>query len=425
MSERAYLGQVAEITMGQSPPGNTYNQVGVGAPLLNGPTDFGSKYPTPTVWTNAPTKMCGPNEILFCVRGSTTGRMNWSDREFCLGRGVAAIKAKSGYLDTVYIYYSLLNNLDRLLSNCVGSVFPNLSKSDVERFPIDWPSPAERIAVASFLTALDDKIELNRQMNKTLEDMAQALFKSWFVDFDPVRARTKGHNCLTPSDEVLAAFPERFEDSELGEVPMGWPVQEIQDLVEVYGGSTPSTKVPSFWEGGSFHWATPKDLSRTESPVLLDTERKITAKGLRQISSGLLPKGTLLMSSRAPIGYLAIAEIPVSVNQGFIAMVPKRHVSNHFMLRWCKWNMDVIKGRANGTTFQEISKSNFRPIRLVVPSKEAAALFDRAVSPIHAKVTMNLRESATLAALRDSLLPKLLSGELRVGEAERMVEGTL
>jgi len=157
-------------------------------------------------------------------------------------------------------------------------------------------------------------------------------------------------------------------------------------------------------------------------PVLLDTERKITDAGLSQISSGLLPKGTVLLSSRAPIGYLAIAEVPVAVNQGFIAMKPRPGISNLFLLRWASAAHEEIVSHANGSTFLEISKSSFRLIRVVSPSSPIMDAFDRVSRPMYRKVVENERESRTLAALRDALLPKLISGELRVKDVERFLE---
>ena len=157
-------------------------------------------------------------------------------------------------------------------------------------------------------------------------------------------------------------------------------------------------------------------------PVLLDTERKITDAGLAQISSGLLPKGTVLLSSRAPIGYLAIAEVPVAVNQGFIAMKPRPSTSNLFLLRWASAAHDEIVSQANGSTFLEISKSSFRPIRIVAPSAPVMGTFDRVTRPMYLKVVEHERESRTLAALRDALLPRLISGELRVKDAERFLK---
>jgi type I restriction enzyme S subunit len=180
------------------------------------------------------------------------------------------------------------------------------------------------------------------------------------------------------------------------------------------GGTTPSTKESAYWDGGTHAWATPKDLSGLSVPILLETERRITDVGLSQVGSGLLPKGTILLSSRAPIGYLAVAEIPVAINQGFIAMLPKMGTSNLFLLIWASIAHEEIVSRANGSTFLEISKANFRPIPVVTPSDDIMQEFDQLARPLYERIVECARESHTLAALRDTLLPKLISGELRV-----------
>jgi type I restriction enzyme, S subunit len=244
---------------------------------------------------------------------------------------------------------------------------------------------------------------------------------TWFVDFDPVRAKTKGRDTGLPTP-LADLFPDAFEYSAQGRVPTGWAVKAIGDLADVVGGGTPSTKEPSFWDDGTHHWATPKDLSALAVPVLLDTDRRVTDSGLSQISSGLLPTGTVLLSSRAPIGYLAVAEVPVAVNQGFIAMKARRGVSNLFLLWWASAAHDEIVSRANGSTFLEISKANFRPISVVEPPSKLMVAFDGQVRPLYNRIVVNQRESQALAALRDTLLPKLISGELRVPDAERLVE---
>ena len=301
-----------------------------------------------------------------------------------------------------------------------GTALPYLTMSELANLPMFLPPLPEQQVIANVLGTLDDKIELNRRMNETLEAMARALFKSWFVDFDPVRAKRDGRWRQGESLPGLPAdlydlFPDRFVDSELGEIPEGWDVKELGHVTGVVGGSTPSTKITEYWDGGTHCWATPKNLSALSSSVLLDTERKITDAGLRQIGSGLLPKGTLLLSSRAPIGYVAVSEEPVAINQGFIAMPPRKGTSNLFMLYWCSEFHDEIVNHANGSTFLEISKSNFRRIPLVVPAEAAMTAFDRIASTLHEHVVSNESESRALAIQRDALLPKLVSGELAVG----------
>lgn len=302
----------------------------------------------------------------------------------------------------------------------VGSVIRHFGPMHLRQMSVTLPPPDDQRVIAHILGTLDAKIDLNRRMSETLEAMARALFKSWFVDFDPVRAKTDDCDRDLPG-HLADLFPAVLASTEFGELPKGWEAKPVGELAEVVGGSTPSTKRAEYWEGGTHNWVTPKDLSTLSNPVLLGGARKITEAGLEQISSGLLPVGTVLLSSRAPIGYLAITEVPTAINQGFIAMKPPPGVSNLFLLRWAETALDLIKSHANGSTFLEISKSNFRPIRVASPPSSVMDAFDRLTRPMYERVVQLERESRTLTTLRDTLLPKLISGELRVHDAEHLV----
>lgn len=296
-------------------------------------------------------------------------------------------------------------------AHAIGTTNLSIAREDFLAFTVPKPK-ARELTLVETLDALDDKIELNRRMNATLEAIAHALFQSWFVDFDPVRAKLDGRPPAALDSATVALFSDSFQDSEAGHIPKGWTIQPIGQVVDCVGGGTPSTAEPKYWQRGAHHWTTPKDFSSLQAPVLLDTDRKLTDAGIAKISSGLLPAGTLLLSSRAPVGYLAIAAMPVAINQGFIALKCNDRASNFFMLNWCQTNMAEIESRATGTTFAEISKQNFRPIPVVLPPKELIAAFTTKVAPLYAHITANLHQSRTLATLRDTLLPKLLSGEL-------------
>ena len=320
-------------------------------------------------------------------------------------------------IDPRYVFYFFRSETGRhaLLRNASTVGTPGIGQPLASLRSISLPIPplSEQRAIARILGALDDKIELNRRMNETLDMMARALFKSWFVDFDPVCAKMEGRDPgLTQT--LFNVFPARLVDSELGEIPVGWHVKAVGEVADIVGGSTPSTTQPMYWNDGRHAWATPRDLSNLGVPVLLDTERRITDAGLAQISSRLLPAGTVLLSSRAPIGYLAITEVPVAINQGFIAMLPRNGVSNLFLLYWAQATQDEIVSRANGSTFLEISKSNFKPIPVVAPPVTVMNGFDSIARPLYRKIVSNQRESLSLAALRDALVPKLVSGELRI-----------
>ena len=321
--------------------------------------------------------------------------------------------------DPRFISY-LLRSLD--FSNYSDkAAVPGLNRNHLHEEAVRIPGTvAEQRAIAHVLGTLDDKIELNRRMNATLEAMARALFRSWFVDFDPVRAKMEGRDTGLPK-EIVDLFPDRLADSEMGEIPEGWEVSEIGDEVDAVGGATPSTREAAYWNQGQHHWATPRDLSKLFSPVLLNTDRKITDSGVERISSGILPVGTVLLSSRAPIGYLAIAEVRTAVNQGFIAMVCRKRLPNLYVLCWCHENLDLIKDISGGSTFAEINKKAFRPLPLVVPSKSILGVYDGASRSLYDRVVSNTKESALLVFLRDMLLPKLVSGEMRLRDAEKFV----
>jgi type I restriction enzyme S subunit len=317
--------------------------------------------------------------------------------------------------DPKFIHY-FLKTLDFLAYSDKAAV-PGVNRNHLHEALVAIPTTQVQLEIASFLGALDDRITLLRETNATLEAIAQALFKSWFVDFDPVRAKSEGRAPEGMIDATAAQFPDSFEESALGLVPKGWAVREVGDVVEAVGGATPDTKNPVYWEPAVHDWTTPKDLSGLNAPVLLATERRISPLGLAKIGSGLLPPGTLLMSSRAPIGYLAISQVPVAINQGYIAIPPGSELPPLFMLFWCQQNMDTIKGRANGSTFMEISKKAFRPIPLVVPPATIVSQFQEAAEALFSRLVENAQQAQTLATLRDTLLPRLISGQLRLPEA--------
>ena len=227
------LGEVAEIIMGQSPKGNTVNSIGKGIALLNGPTEFGARHPFPTQFTTDPKRHAQLDDLLFCVRGSTTGRMNWANQDYAIGRGLAGIRHKSGSKYKYFLKALIDLNLPLLLNVATGSTFPNVSKDQITKLEVDVPPLSEQKKIAGILGAFDDKIELNRQMNATLEAMSQALFKSWFVDFDPVidnalaagnaipaelrekasRRKTLGDKRKPLPDDIQKLFPNSFQPS--------------------------------------------------------------------------------------------------------------------------------------------------------------------------------------------------------------------
>lgn len=330
-------------------------------------------------------------------------------------------RAKPRFLYHVLTNQASLDEFQRIAESRSGT-FPQITFESIEHFPVPIPPDHVQDELIEFFDGIDDRITLLRETNFTLEAIAQALFKSWFVDFDPVHAKAQGRAPESMDEATAVLFPDSFEDSELGPVPKGWAVMTVGDAVETVGGATPDTKNSEYWEPPKHHWTTPKDLSGIASPALLSTERKLSDAGLKKISSGLLPQGSLLMSSRAPIGYLALAQVPMAINQGYIAIPPGGKLTPLHMLFWCQANMENIKGRANGSTFMEISKKAFRPIPILVPSQATLAAFEDVASVLFERLVDNERQAQNLAAIRDALLPRLISGRLQTEEAQQSLQ---
>lgn len=376
-------------------------------------------------------------DIVLTMRGNGVG-----DAALIFGEGILGLinaqmlilRPNDETINSKFLYYGFISPQFKCeLSNFVsGSAQPQLTMTHLRHVPFRVPPLAEQKAIAHILGSLDDKIELNRQMNETLEAMAQALFKSWFVDFDPVidnalaagnaipdafAERAEQRKVIEKKDnaDIQSLFPDAFEfTEEMGWIPKGWAVSSVGTEFNTVGGGTPSTKNPDFWENGDISWTTPKDLSGNQSKVLLHTDRKITESGLNKISSGLLPIDTVLMSSRAPVGYLALAKVPVAINQGYIALKCEKTLTPEFAIQWADSAMDEIKQRAGGTTFAEISKTNFRGIPVLVPSQKTIDTYSRDVKDLYNQITSRIENINTLANLRDTLLPKLMSGELKL-----------
>ncbi|MER9740572.1 restriction endonuclease subunit S [Mesorhizobium sp. M0187] len=322
----------------------------------------------------------------------------------------------SARLNHHFLKYVLLAEKDAILQYASGTTHQTIYFPEAKAFHIALPPVREQNIIANLLNSLDDKIERNRRMAATLQEIAQALFKSWFVDFDPVHAKVDRRILSLPA-ATLALFPDRFGENGL---PEGWRESAFGDVFDIRNGNTPSTEELRYW-GGEHQWATPKDLSPLVSPVLLNTDRTLSDQGVAVVNSGLLPPGSVLLSTRAPIGYIAFATRPVAINQGMAGIVGKEISTAHAWL-WCIANNDVFLSVAGGSTFPEISKGTLRRLPMVVPSDDVSRSFSASVDPIVERLIALAEENDNLALLRDSLLPRLISGELRIKDIEAQGE---
>ena len=348
----------------------------------------------------SPEIMINPNEIVITKTGSSVGRTTFVRRvvhPMTLNPQLVVLKniSENAEFLSYYIKSALFQSV--LKSIVVGSAIPTLSQKNLANLMINVPKEFEdQRRIASILSSLDRKIELNNKINADLEEMAQAIFKNWFVDFEPFKNG-------------------KFVDSELGMIPEGWKVGRLDEIADVVGGSTPSKAKPEYYTQKGIAWLTPKDLSNHPAVYTSKGEIDITEEGYNSTSTKLMPKGTILFTSRAPIGYISIAQNDICTNQGFKSLVPKK-AGTCFLYCFLKYVTPEIENKSTGSTFKEASGALMKSLQVIMPDQKVFEEFEEIVSPLFARIESLEKENSRLSLLRDTLLPRLMSGELEVPE---------
>lgn len=322
--------------------------------------------------------------------------------------GFSVITANEEVIDPDYLYALLTTSevtsyLQAIAENST-STYPAIKASDIENLNLNLQSIDKQRKIGNISVTILDKIELNNQMIDTLEEIASTLFKRWFVDFE--FPDENGNPYKSSGGKMM--------DSELGEIPEGWEVGKLSDYGTIVGGGTPSKKIEKYYENGVIPWITPKDLSELRTHFISKGKLNITDEALKKSSAKLLPKGTVLFSSRAPIGYMAIAKNELSTNQGFKSVVPNENMSSYFIFLWLKENLELIKNFGTGSTFKEVSGGTMKNIDVVIPNQSFITQFNSLIKPFFKLVETAETENSKLISIRDILLPKLLSGEIEV-----------
>lgn len=329
--------------------------------------------------------------ITPCLENGKTAQVNFlEDGEVGFGSTeFIVLREKPGISDKDFIFYLAMSPMlrDIAIKSMVGSSGrQRVQQGVLESIEFYAPPLSEQIEIGRTLQALDEKIAINTRINNHLEQIAQAIFKSWFVDFEPFG----------------------------GSMPDDWRKGTISDLGDIIGGSTPSKSKPEYYTEKGIPWITPKDLSINRSKFISNGTIDITELGLKNCSAKLMPPGTVLFSSRAPIGYIAISSCEVSTNQGFKSIVPKKDIGTAFVYYFLIEILPLIKSMASGSTFKEVSGSIMKKIQAIIPDGTTLFLFQKECDPIFTKQQLVEKENLHLAELRDTLLPRLMSGELSV-----------
>lgn len=365
------LGEIVEVTMGQSPKSEYYNNEGVGFPFLQGNRTFGFKYPTFDTYTTVMTKQAKAGDVIMSVR-APVGELNITPIGICLGRGVCSLRMKNG--NQSFLFYMMKYYVPHLIRKESGTVFGSVNKNDINDLEVDIPSNEDKQKnIARFLEMIDDKIELNSTINNNLEQQAQALFKSWFIDFEPF----DGHK------------PSNWKLSILGEVSqMG------------AGGDKPQIVSPS----------------KTEDCPYPIYSNGLSNEGLYGYTNyAKIFEESVTVSARGTIGFVCLRHIPYVPIVRLVTLIPKKEIlSAKYLFFWLK----QLHIAGTGTTQQQLTVPAFQKTEILVPSLESIASFDEIVDPIYQKIWSNQSENEHLAAMRDALLPKLMSGELDVSDIE-------
>jgi type I restriction enzyme S subunit len=356
-------------------------------------------------------RKCRTSDVLIARYGASLGRI-------CTGLAGAYNVALAKVVPTDRIHLPFAYHLLRsdyfqgpLLASGGRSAQAGFNKDGLSVIPLPIPPLPEQRAIAHVLGTLDDKIELSRRMNETLEAMVRALFKSWFVDFDPVRAKAEGRDPGLPQP-LADLFPDSFEDSELGEIPRGWRAGCVDDEFDLVMGQSPPGD--TYNEEGN---GLPFYQGRTDFGFRFPTRRVYCAAPTR-----LAKRGDTLISVRAPVGDINMAAEDCAIGRG-VAAARHKTGSRSYSYQFMRSQAEVFdRFEAEGTVFGSIGKKDFHAISCVVPPRGLVVEFERRLAAVDGCIEAAEHETRTLAALRDALLPKLVSGELRLKDAARFIE---
>ncbi|MEH8144584.1 restriction endonuclease subunit S [Aeromonas hydrophila] len=361
-------------------------------------------------------KAKGPG-VVVGRSGASMGRVHYSESDYWPHNTCLYVTDFQGN-NPRFVYY-VLGSLDLAGYNS-GSAQPSLNRNYIYSLPLKIPSRVQQDSIVEVLDALDTRIALLRETNATLEAIAQALFKSWFVDFDPVHARARGEQPAGLAPEVAARFPDSFAESEFGMVPKGWRVLSFTETIDVIGGGTPKTSISEYWNG-DIPWFSVVDAPATTDVFVIETEKHITCEGLNKSSTKLLPVGTTIISARGTVGRLALVGQAMAMNQSCYGLSGKAgdvyftYFSTHRLV-------ETLKQRTHGSVFDTITRDTLAGVSVVYPQTIVITAFEETIAPVMERIKENLRQARTLATLRDTLLPRLISGQLRLPDAEQQLK---
>lgn len=354
------------------------------------------------------------DDLLYCLRGSIgKSALVRDDSQGAIASSLVIIRG-SDRADIRFVQYFLSSPMGQRLALRLdnGSVQPNISVRDLRQLEVPLPSIPEQAAIVEALGSIDDRIESLRQTNATLEAIAQALFKSWFVDFDPVRAKAEGREPEGMDAATAALFPNEFEDSELGPIPKGWKTENFEREFDFTMGQSPPGS--TYNQDGI---GVPFFQGSTDFGDVFPAERVFCTEPTRFARAG-----DLLMSVRAPVGALNIANIDCSIGRGLCAIRHKSGSTGFTQQSVQACLVRIENAAGEGAVFKSLSKKQLADLPVVVADGPVVDAMVSHLEPLAARRIAGARQAQRLAELRDTLLPRLISGKLRLPDAERKIE---
>ena len=338
-------------------------------------------------------------------RSGSVGKVHYYEQPTWAHNTALFVKNFKGN-DPKYLYYFLKNlHLDEMFSKG-SSVVPSLDRKVVHSLIVPFQEDKTcQKQIASVLSNIDRKIELNRAINQNLEAMAKQLYDYWFVQFD--FPDENGRPYKSSGGEMV------WNKKLKRDIPISWETKQIDDVAEIYNGATPST-INELNYGGDIVWITPKDLSDQKQKFVYKGERNISQVGYDSCSTHLLPSNTILMSSRAPIGLLAISKTELCTNQGFKSFAPKSGNIAVYLYYYLQHHIRQIEHLGTGTTFKEVSREDILKFPILKPSDNVLDLWEEMVSSLNDRQLEIQKENESLIKQRNELLPLLMNGQVSV-----------
>ena len=418
------LSEIGKIVTGKTPSSRNPGYFGGAIPFVT-PSDFNGRRRIESTERHLTEKGLNTvkgtripsNSVMVSCIGSDMGKAAIAVEPCVTNQQINSIVVDSDS-EPLFVYYNLSNRKEEIRASASGSAQPILNKSGFGRLRILLPPLPEQRTIAHVLGTLDDKIELNRQTNETLEEMARALFKSWFVDFEPVRAKMEGRWRRGESLPGLPAdlydlFPDRLVDSELGEIPEGWEVKTLGSFGEIVTGKTPSTREPAYF-GDDVPFLRIPDMHR--NMYVLQTDMMLSTLGADSQPGKTLPPGSVSVSCIATPGLVVLNHRHTQTNQQINTIVPRNQPISRYLYWVCSHlSKDIETGGLGGSVLGNMNKSSFSALLVLNPEAAVLRAFDELASPLHTMILATEEQNQTLTQERDTLLPRLVSGEVRVG----------